>query len=243
MGVDTDDDSAELEFDPPPTHRVAARALVLAAVACRSLIETDAGKDGVEALRARILPWLVDLGIADELEDAERALIETPVGKLDNRARVNGSWRAEGVVVLAWALRYCDLPSYEVECDPSGVANGMGFLADRAETPLAAGRLRAPEEIEHWANTYLTLHWRLRQFMLEPKAMDFPAFAASCRWGPLTVVELGLAEGDLAIGGQRIDGACERAIRTTLSIVQERHLAFNWLLGWEPVYSEVPTDT
>lgn len=241
--MDTGDDSAKFELDPPSAHRVAARALALAAVACRSFIEADAGRDGVEGLRTRILPWLVSLGIADELEDAERALIEAPVGKLENQACVKGSWRAEGMVVLAWALSYCDLPSYEVECDPSGVANAVGFLAARPQTPLAVPRLRAPEEIEHWADTYLTLHWRLRQFRLEPKAMDFRAFAASCTWGPLTIAELGLAEGDLAIGGQRIDVAREEAIGTTLSIAQERHLAFNWLLGWEPVYSEVPTDT
>jgi hypothetical protein len=31
--------------------------------------------------------------------------------------------------------------------------------------------------------------------------------------------------------------------RRSLGITEERHIAFNWLLGFEPIYSQVPADT
>ena len=34
--------------------------------------------------------------------------------------------------------------------------------------------------LKAWADTYLTLHWRLRQFSLEPMPMDFVAYANAC---------------------------------------------------------------
>jgi hypothetical protein len=50
-------------------------------------------------------------------------------------------------------------------------------------------------------------------------------------------------DNDLAIDGVRIDKVENAAYRRTLSITQERHQAFNWLLGFERLYSEVTTDT
>jgi hypothetical protein len=228
---------------PPEADRVAARAIVLAAVCCRGLIEDDAGKDGAEDLRIRVVAWVDRLGLAQELEEDERILLEAPLGVLDDRRRIDAGWRSEGMVVLAWALGCAGLPRHDEQCKPSDVANGFGFLSDRSETPLAAPRLRDCAEIEHWADTYLTLHWRLRQFSLDRRGMDFADFVSRCTWGPLTVEDLELIEGDLAIRGERIDLASEDECRTALGIARERHQAFNWLLGDDPVYSRITTDT
>lgn len=73
--------------------------------------------------------------------------------------------------------------------------------------------------------------------------MDFADYASSCGWGPLRLDRIDLCEGDLSIQGIRIDRVEEPRLRKTLSIVQERHRAFNWLAGWEAMYSQVTTDT
>ena len=101
----------EEDFTPiPPDHnRVAARALVLAAVCCRGLIEKDSEKAGAET---------------------------TPLGKLDRKATIDASWRSEGMVVLAWALHNAQLPGVQAQCEPSDVANEMGFLGERENTLL-----------------------------------------------------------------------------------------------------------
>jgi hypothetical protein len=59
----------------------------------------------------------------------------------------------------------------------------------------------------------------------------------------MTLAEVELIDGDLAIGAERIDRAPDDSYRQAVSIVQERHQAFNWLLGLDPLYSEITTDT
>jgi hypothetical protein len=54
---------------------------------------------------------------------------------------------------------------------------------------------------------------------------------------------LEIIDRDLGIEGVRIDRLEYDRFRQLLSIAQERHQAFNWLLGFEPIYSQVTTDT
>jgi hypothetical protein len=119
----------------------------------------------------------------------------------------------------------------------------VGYLAERRKARLEHPVLRDQDEIEAMAETYLALHWRLREFGLRQGPMDFAHYASTCNWGPLRVVDLEILDGDLAIDGVRLDQVEYRRYRQALSITQERHQAFNWLLGSEPVYSDVTTDT
>jgi hypothetical protein len=177
----TEDDFCPL---PPEPNRVAARALVLAAASCRGLIEKDAHDHGAEELRLKVVGWLGRVGAAEELETNEAALLATPLGKLDRKATVSATWLSEGMVVLAWALYCADLPPVHTECNAIEVANAMGFLEDREYTALQSPRLRDSAEIESWAETYLTLHWRLRQFSQTPERIDFVKYVSACTWGP-----------------------------------------------------------
>lgn len=90
--------------------------------------------------------------------------------------------------------------------------------------------------------TLVVLLSRLRQFSTDPKPMDFSAYVAGCTWGPLRLDHVEICEGELAIQGTRIDRVDYATFRKTLSIVHERHRAFNWLTGWESVHSQVTTD-
>jgi len=193
-------------------------------------------------MRGHILRWLQQIGIAGELEQSEIDLISAQLGALDRKKAINATWQAEGMVVLAWALGWAELPACEVQCEPSDIANGLGFLASRAETPLQEPRLRDTEEIEKWADTYLTLHWRLRLLDSDPGHLDFVSSVERCTWGPLRLDMLNLIDNDILIHGVRIDQLDERKHRGTISIVQERHQAFNWLLGFESLYSRVTTE-
>jgi hypothetical protein len=162
-----------------------------------------------------------------------RILLSTRMAR--NPRAMEASWRSEGMVVLAWALSHAKLPVFQTECDPSGVANGMGFLGNRQHTPLHCSQLRSWMEIETWADTYLTLHWRLRKFSLRPGTMDFVTYVSECQWARLLLDHLETRDRDLAIDGVRLDKLEDHAFRRMLSITQERHTAFNWLLGFKPV--------
>jgi hypothetical protein len=233
----------DFSLNPPDARRVAARALVLSAVCCRGFIEKDSLEPEAEVLRQTIVGWLDYVGVAYEVEPSEALLLSTPLGKLDGKATVDATWRSEGMVVLAWALHSTELPPVHAQCEPSDVANGMGFLDDSPNTVLHNPRLRDPEEIERWTDTYLTLHWRLREFSQRPGPIDFVKFVSECNWGPLRLDGLEIVDRDLAVNGVRVDRLREADFRQKLSITQERHAAFNWLLGFELLYSQITTDT
>lgn len=233
----------DFQFHPPSPERVAARAIVLSAVACRGFIEKDASNPKAEDLRQRVFSWLREIGVNDEAEEHERDLFSTPLGRLSEKFTVNASWKSEGMVVLGWALGLLALPAYDKECEPGDSANRLGFLGDRNSTPLAKPHLISAIDIEHWADAYLTLHWRLRQYSLKPETIDLESYVESCTWGPLSLAEIQIVDGDLAIAGGRLDRVAEPIFRKTLSIAQERHQALNWLIGEESTYSLVTTDT
>jgi hypothetical protein len=219
--------------------------MVLAAISCRGLIENekDASREGAEDLRQRLLPWLDRIGAGGEPEPAEARILATPAGELDRRATINATWRSEGLAILAWALHYAALLPFHTICDPVEIAHSMGFFGDRGKTPLMAPRLRSADEIQYWAHTYLTLHWRLRQFSLKPGTMDFVAYASECNWTSMELTDLEIQDNDLAIRGVRIDRVDTATMREVVSITQERRIALDWLLGFEALYSDVTTDT
>jgi hypothetical protein len=241
MPQNEDDDLNEI---PPPTPgRVAKRALILAAVSCRGVIENDPDAEGAEGLRGRLLPWLDAVGASTELEDRERQLLSAPIGSLDPKTARDAGWHSEGMAALAWALDYIELPDFYEQCDPAETAAKMGFLRDLDETPLTKPFLQSAEQIGTLADSYLTVHWRLREQTLRPRHMDFVDFVANCNWGPLHLEGVEIVERDLAVRGTPINQLDENQLREALSITRERHQALNWLIGYEELYSKVTTDT
>src|SRR3954447_11149130 len=150
MSIDDDPDQDDLEAqeDPPGPDRVAARALVLAAVACRGFVEEDAAEAG--DFWARTRAWLGSLGIDSELEERERWILDAPLGSLKEQDRIDATWLAEGALVLAWALGRSAMPAYDDQVPASDVAESLGFLQPREETVLAAPSLRSRVEIDEY---------------------------------------------------------------------------------------------
>jgi hypothetical protein len=241
--VDTTPDSDEPLTIAPSAERVAARALVLSAIVCRSAIEGDAGNPNAEAFRADVLSWIRGIGLAEEVESNELVLFECGLGELSNRQRIDASWRAEGLAVLAWALRRCELPVYDKRADPYPIAQALGFREIRRDTILAVPALRPPEEISNLADTLFTLHWRMRQYSLDRKPMKFAEFANTAWFGPLSLAGVRLVSDDLEVRGVPVWDASEEDWREVLSIARERQQAANWLIGQESIYSEVTCDT
>jgi hypothetical protein len=228
---------------PPSPERVAARALVLAGVSCRAMIESDAGKQGAEELRQQILPWLKEVGAANKLEPAETELISTPLGELERKREIELSWESEAMATLAWVLHCSELPMPHTQCDAPEVADTLGFLCGLSETPLFSPKVRNGDEIDRLRDTYLTLHWRLRQFSVDSEQIDLLNYVRNCKWADMRVDELEIVEGDLGIAGISLKKVKYERFREVLSITQVRHQALNWLLGFEQLYSQVTTDT
>jgi hypothetical protein len=112
-----------------------------------------------------------------------------------------------------------------------------------AVRPHYTPQMREWAQIETWANTYLKLHWRVREFSLRPITIDFVDYVSKCKWASLHLDHLELQDKDLAIGGVRLDKLESHVFCRSLGVTHERHTAFHWLLGFEPTDSEVTADT
>jgi len=243
---DLDDDwdgDDDWDSDPPTPLRVARRALVLAAVVMRAHLESEDRFAEPEAQRQAILGWLREYGLLEEIEDDERALLEAPLTAPSERRIIEASWRAEGMVVLAWALGKAIIPQHDTLCEPAAVADALGFLSDERPDILDSPHLVDSEMLQWLQDRLLGIHWRLHDYRLSPRPMNYREFSQDCWFGSFDINGVTLARDDLAIDGQPIHQAPDHAVGRAESIAMERHQAINWLLGWDPVYSDVDTST
>jgi len=239
---DIDDNAEDDPLIPPTGDRVWRRSFCLSAVVCRSFIDEAANDETFQSLHAKILPWLHTVGAENELEGWEATMLTKPLGSLDARTRVDAGWMSEALVPLAWALDRIEFPPHDVCVDPKGLTDALGFLQPNARA-ARGDSLRDKSAIEYQAEQAFAIHWRLRNFSLDHQQMDFGTFAKTSWFGPLNIEGLPLIDGDLSIKGKRLRETTEQEFRAALSTAQERHRGFNWLNGWDPVFSEVDTST
>lgn len=252
---DTNEDAASA----PSAERVARRALALTALGARALLE----QKGVvirrpsttswnprnwlaepEKQRREILVWIELVGIGEELEPGEWEVLQRPIGRLERQRQVDSTWRLEGLVVLSWALGRCQMPSHDKLVSPDRLLASLDiFNVPAAKELLALPALRPRPELGTLRARLLALHWRLKEFRIRPKAIDFNDFARNAWFGPLDITGLPLIERDLAVAGKRIDRADLEAIQRASSAAHERHLAVSWLWQGPQQYSRARTDT
>lgn len=226
--ADEEDESA----DPPTAGRVARRALAMTAVTVRAILEQGSADPEALGTFQDLAAWVRDIGIEDEFEPDERQVLQRPLGRLDQREQINATWRLEGLAVLAWALGRNEIPPHDQLVELNPLWRRLGFLDGEAAGALLANpTLRSREEIGALRNRLFALHWRLRNFNINPGVMDFAEYARTCWFGPLDVSGLPLVEGDLGLRGERIDRAPPDVLSSVHSLAQERHQAANWL--WE----------
>ncbi len=240
--IENVDFSEEDPWTPPTPRRVAARALVMSAVACRGFIEKAAGNAEAEDLRLRVADWVASVGVSSEAEPHELAMLNAPLGTLSSKQAMDAGWLCEGLAMLAWALQRFPLPEYDKEVDPYAVAEGLDFLWDDARDLLDKPELRPGTEIQNLEDQVLALHWRVADFKKRPRWFDFKAFVEWNRVGP---AQMGIrfVEDDLAIGDLPILRAAEEDVDRVNSLARTRHQALDWLLGQDALYSQVTPDT
>ena len=239
----------DIQLHPPAPRRIAARALALAAVSARGLMELHASEDesgaSLEESRKKTLLWCADLGIESELEPSEREALNTPIGELSERLHLDSIWRFEGLAVLLWALQISELPKYDAVAEPDILLPAIGFLNHGlGKALLQSPQLRPVEELNQFNGQVFAYHWRLRDFQLRPQAMDFRNFGNTAWFGPLDMAWADFDEtNELTLQGTAIHKATKDSLGTCSSIANERHQATNWLKGYSELYSETDTPT
>jgi Domain of unknown function (DUF4272) len=232
-------DEAQRTPARPSAERVRRRAIALQLIGLRGYSESMPGASAVsEKIRAEAMR----LGVIDEMEPLELALLAAPAGALGEQQAVDATWRAEGAVVLTWALGLVDrLPPHDQMTEMAPFAQALGLF--ECDAPAQVPRLRPADELEAMSRHLLGLHWRLRDFRLHPRAMDFAAFSRQCWFGSFDLLDVPLVNGDLAVGGLAIAKADPRVLSIAAGVALERHWAINWLMGDAGLYSEVDVST
>jgi Domain of unknown function (DUF4272) len=223
---------------PPLARQVAARALVLAAVAARGDLERQKDQTACHLP----LAWLRGVGGASALEGPERAFLNSAAGRAEEKVVTAASWRREGLAVLAWALRQFELPAYDSPLVPPDAAHlSIGFQDPQiARELLARGELRPLSEVDQLAAQLTVVSWRLQQFAIMPGPMDLVAHLRRVSSLADTWMKgLRILDGDLAIGAQPIAQAPAEAVQLCRGIAIERQIAAYWLQGDDPAYSAV----
>lgn len=234
----------EPSADAPSAKRVARRAMAMTALTARAILEQDATNPDYPPLHQKVLRWVDDFALDQELEPDELATVRKPLGQLEPQEQTNATWRLEGLVVLAWALGRFEIPPHDELVDFNPMWGSLGFLdRDTSNELLSDPELRPREDILTLRNRLFALHWRMRNFHIRPEPMNFVEFAETCWFGPLDISGLPIVEGDLALQGVRIDRAPRQAFATAHSAAQERHQAANWLREGPEAYSEASVAT
>lgn len=231
-----EDAEAPPPAEPPSQERVVSRLIVMNALMQRGFLEVH--PDGM-FLHMDLLQELRESSAWAEVEPAEREELETPVGSLSEKSDWRLPWLSEGAAVLAWGLGLMELPPYDKQVDVDELTAAVDKLKDGTLQPL----LRTVEEMDRLSFQMLAIHWRLRQFQVEPVAMDFAAFAPKAWCGPMDLSLARLTGNDLEIQGVPIAKAAEEDWKAAAGIMQERRMAIHWLLGHAAVYSENDTST
>jgi len=230
--------------DAPTAGRVARRALTLTALSARAILERDIANPKARTIHQDLMDWVRDISIDDEFEPEEREMWQQPLGQVAQQQQIDSTWRLEGLVVLAWALGRFAIPPHDQLVEFNSLWASLGFLnSPTARTLLANQTLRSRKEIGALRNRLFALHWRLRNYYLNPKVMDFAGFARTCRFGPLDISGVPLVDGDLGLGGERIDRASPNLFSSAHCAAQERHRAANWLGEGPEQYSKASVAT
>jgi hypothetical protein len=233
------------DLRPPDPQRAARRACCLSAVALRGLASTW-GHDDQQEFLPKLTRWLAESALDHEIESTEREIVRTPAGKLDERSAINACWRWEGAAVLAASLGRLELPPHDEMIDTKACGEACGVLAQRSDLDRIVESATFDINFDRfaYANRVLAIHWRLRQFVhVEQKPLDFATFARGIQWAEFDLKDARLSDGDLAIGARPISRASMNDIYNAMSIASERHIAANWLIGWNSTYSEVENPT
>ena len=158
---------------PPSPIRIARRALALAAITARAVVEqVEPDQTSIEKERQHesIITWATKVAVIDELEPEEKEILQSPIGSLSERTCINSSWRIEGLAVLAWALNLIEQPPYDESVDTGLLLNTLHLSAQEI---INAPNLRTEQEILSYHNQLWSLHWRLRDYSVNSEIMDF----------------------------------------------------------------------
>lgn len=234
--------SSDYKIQPP--EMVAKRALALAAYSCRGYLESGQGNPEAQSVQNRMIGWVAQLNLTEQLGNFEWQAIHAPLGSLPTGLASEMTWEVEGLAVLIWALQRGKIPEYDSQLDPYEVTDSVYFLGDDAAEIISHAQLRQPEELFAYREWMYAVHCRVRDFLRHGVRKNFKSWI-DLRW--LEILHLDptsvMVAGDLGFHGKAIDHVELDQLQGYESGIREQHRASVWLIGEEQNHWETNADT
>jgi hypothetical protein len=175
---------------------------------------------GNDEPRGELVSWLRREKVWDVVsaQESKFLLSESP----SPEQRISATWRAEAFFPLLWSLGFiAELPSPTQLCDVQLIRSALPPLFGSVGEFISSARLRGDTEIHDANEEIYQIHWRVRDAQLRNEPVP---------------------EGKLP----RIPVAPREPAPETydVGVVQERHHALNWLIGyWGRDWDDITTHT
>lgn len=235
-----DDDAVEINLRHPA--EVAARLLVLVALARRGFLELRPdliADDSPEAERFDLQSWLAEEKLLGSLSPDELGLIEAPVGRPTPEDTTDATWRIEDAVVLAWALELLpNIPPYDEATDAANVIGALPAPWSRTTEFRAAAGLRdeatiaaAREQAELWSDRAELYWWQLdpNEFEAEPDPRQIVIELATEAYAAGLIAQP--VDRDFPTRGGPYHDLPAEAVEQLQQIANRRLFSLNWLCG------------
>jgi hypothetical protein len=193
--------------------------------------------------------WVARERIHKSFSAKERRLFDAPVGGWSERELIDISWTIECLGVFLWALNLVEeLPAYDVPFD----FRLSEIIAIDSEKKNFAKSMRPKEVVDHQRDVSELWHWRSVNARFSAGEIVDPSTPIEERMryalsAAATAHDRGdipsLIDGDFPAFGKAYKDLDPSERSEMASIARERERAFNWLVGYEWNWDDVPTDT
>ena len=241
----TDQDSDEyVDINLRSPSDVAARAIVLATVTRRGIIEVVPNDDEApEATRFDLAAWLrIHLDAA--LEFAEAALLDVPTGSLSEAQLATCLDAGGALVALNWCLSV-DSSALPEPNAPANLEPLLQALPQPWQDPksfLFSAVLRAEEEIALERERAEIWWWRASIFPEDLRDIDTRTAIEAVAIEAAATNLISTINADLALAGRAFAKHDEATRANVLSIATVRLRALNWVCGFGTTWADVPLD-
>ncbi|MHB8875503.1 MAG: DUF4272 domain-containing protein [Myxococcaceae bacterium] len=239
----------EEQLGPPTPAEAASRALCVAAVLQRWVIEQALSSGDLDPEEAgngaeAVVLWIEEEQLVDALSPLEAALLSADLGAWADEERIDISWTAEALAQLMWSLGLAEAPAPDTAAELASMMEALPMLEDTA--PFIAGAaLKSPAELAAQREAWELWRWRARAEVTARNEGAADAPRPGVQQAAARLKEQGLLAktlaGDFPWAGKPFGKVDEAELASATSISLERHRALHWLsLGglWDEVALE-----
>ncbi len=202
-----------------------------------------------ETLNRQLLRWLEEERLYDRLTDAEKRLLEKPLGSWSARNLMHVSWRSETLGILLWSLRHFNLiPHYDTPFEQDEVLRPLDIFTSTIDFVWCA-KLRPLSELKQMRDSTEFWDWRARVMELQRLGIRPAAQTTftdiirnNAEQAYQNGVVMALTQGDITVFGKPYAMLSDDQYDLTRTIAQERYFAMNWISEPSSEWVSIPVD-